>query len=110
MARWRSDGVNLTAIEIDYDAPTSRLADYQKLLRALRQELPSDITLSITELPTWISSPLLLPMLAVVDSTVLQLHSVQSPKQGLFDPILAQRWSTQYALISPHPFYLALPA
>lgn len=110
IARWRSDGVNLTATEIDYDAPTSRLADYQQLLRALRQELPSDMTLSITALPTWLSSLQLLPLLAVVDSSVLQLHSVQSPKQGLFDPTLAQRWSTQYALISPHPFYLALPA
>ncbi|MCS5808774.1 DUF3142 domain-containing protein [Klebsiella pneumoniae subsp. pneumoniae] len=28
----------------------------------------------------------------------------------MFDPTLARRWSRQYALIAPHPFYLALPA
>lgn len=49
-------------------------------------------------------------MLKAVDSSVLQLHSVQSPGTGLFDPTLARRWSRQYALIAPHPFYLALPA
>lgn len=110
LARWRSAGVNLTAIEIDYDAPTSRLADYRHLLIALRQALPSEMTLSITALPTWLSSPQLPPLLAVVDSSVLQLHSVLSPTQGLFDPALAQRWSRQYAQLSPHAFYLALPA
>lgn len=29
VTHWRKAGVNLTAIEIDYDAPTSRLSDYQ---------------------------------------------------------------------------------
>lgn len=110
IARWRSAGVNLTAIEIDYDAPTSRLADYQHLLTSLRQALPSDVTLSITALPTWLSSPQLPALLAAVDSSVLQLHSVLSPQQGLFDPTLALRWSRLYAQISAHPFYLALPA
>lgn len=52
VTHWRKAGVNLTAIEIDYDAPTSRLSDYQRLLMAMRQGLPSDITLSITALPT----------------------------------------------------------
>lgn len=110
VTHWRKAGVNLTAIEIDYDAPTSRLSDYQRLLMAMRQGLPSDITLSITALPTWLTSPGLRPLLKAVDSSVLQLHSVQSPGSGLFDPTLARRWSRQYALIAPHPFYLALPA
>ncbi|WP_411173842.1 DUF3142 domain-containing protein [Klebsiella pneumoniae] len=110
VTHWRKAGVNLTAIEIDYDAPTSRLSDYQRLLMAMRQGLPSDITLSITALPTWLTSPGLRPLLKAVDSSVLQLHSVQSPGTGLFDPTLARRWSRQYALIAPHPFYLALPA
>ncbi len=57
VTHWRKAGVNLTAIEIDYDAPTSRLSDYQRLLMAMRQGLPSDITLSITALPTWLTSP-----------------------------------------------------
>lgn len=110
VTHWRQAGVNLSAIEIDYDAPTSRLSDYQRLLMALRQGLPSDITLSITALPTWLTSPGLRPLLKAVDSSVLQLHSVQAPGQGLFDPTPARRWSRQYALIAPHPFYLALPA
>lgn len=104
VTHWRKAGVNLTAIEIDYDAPTSRLSDYQRLLMAMRRGLPSDITLSITALPTWLTSPGLRPLLKAVDSSVLQLHSVQSPGTGLFDPTLARRWSRQYALIAPHPF------
>ncbi|WP_227852706.1 DUF3142 domain-containing protein [Klebsiella oxytoca] len=110
ITHWRGAGVKLTAIEIDYDAPTSRLTDYQQLLALLRQALPPDLTLSITALPAWLSSAHLPDLLAAVDSSVLQLHSVLSPQQGLFDPAQARRWSRQYALISPHPFYLALPA
>lgn len=37
VTHWRKAGVNLTAIEIDYDAPTSRLSDYQRLLMAMRR-------------------------------------------------------------------------
>ncbi|MET6945419.1 DUF3142 domain-containing protein [Klebsiella pneumoniae] len=86
VTHWRKAGVNLTAIEIDYDAPTSRLSDYQRLLMAMRQGLPSDITLSITALPTWLTSPGLRPLLKAVDSSVLQLHSVQSPGDRLVRP------------------------
>lgn len=107
---WRAAGVNLHGLEIDYDAPTSRLGDYQQLLSALRPALPADMTLSITALPTWLSSAQLKGLLATVDSSVLQVHSVLSPDKGLFDPALAQRWSQQYSLIAPHRFYLALPA
>jgi hypothetical protein len=53
--------------------------------------------------------PGLRPLLSAADSSVLQLHSVQSPGTCLFAPTQAQRWSRQYALIAL-PFRLAFPA
>lgn len=103
VTHWRKAGVNLTAIEIDYDAPTSRLSDYQRLLMAMRQGC-LQILRSASRRSRPGSPPGLRPLLKAVDSSVLQLHSVQSPGTGLFDPTLARRWSRQYALIAPHPF------
>ncbi|MEQ4820840.1 DUF3142 domain-containing protein [Klebsiella variicola] len=52
----------------------------------------------------WPASQDLRPLLSAADSSVLQLHSVQSPGTCLFAPTQAQRWSRQYALIALPPF------
>lgn len=88
---WTKAGIPLTGIEIDYDAPTAKLAAYQLFVRALRKSLPEQLTLSITALPTWLESPLLPTLLHTADTSVLQVHNVQSPDKGLFDSPLAQR-------------------
>lgn len=107
---WANAGIPLAGVEIDYDAPTAKLADYQQLVSALRKSLPQTLTLSITALPTWLESPLLPTLLHTADTSVLQVHNVQSPANGLFDPHLAQRWVTEYASKTRHPFFVALPA
>lgn len=104
MNEWKEAGIKLAGIEIDFDAPTAKLVEYQQLLRTLRQNLPAELKLSITALPDWLNSPHLPALLADADISVLQVHTVLSPQQGLFDSKLAKRWSTQYARISPHPF------
>lgn len=110
LQRWQAAGLPVIGVEIDYDAATARLPEYQHFLQQLRQQLPTSLQLSITALPAWLSSPALPDLLQQVNSSVLQVHAVLSPQQGLFDGSLALRWVRQYARISPHPFRVALPA
>lgn len=107
----RQHGVALQGVEIDYDAPRSKLSAYQQWLRQLRSLLPATLTLGMTALPDWLQAPKQFTALCQQsDSLTLQLHSVLSPAQGLFDLPLAQQW-TQQALQTPAcRLYLALPA
>ncbi len=108
--RWQAAGLPVTGVEIDHDAATARLPDYQRFLQRLRQRLPAALQLGITALPAWIGSPDLPGVLQQADSSVLQVHAVLSPQQGLFDGLLALRWVRQYAAVTPKPFRVALPA
>lgn len=107
----RQHGVALQGVEIDYDAPRSKLGAYQQWLSQLRALLPAALALGMTALPDWLQAPKQFADLCQQsDSLTLQLHSVLSPEQGLFDLPLAQQW-TQQALQTPAcRLYLALPA
>ncbi|CAI1067934.1 DUF3142 domain-containing protein [Serratia entomophila] len=108
--RWQDAGLQVSGVEIDHDAATARLPDYQNFLHQLRRQLPASWQLGITALPAWIGSPALPGVLQQADSSVLQVHAVLSPRQGLFDDALALRWVRQYAAVTPKPFRVALPA
>ncbi|WP_233526750.1 MULTISPECIES: DUF3142 domain-containing protein [unclassified Herbaspirillum] len=110
LARWRQQGVPVAGVEIDYDCPTSQLPAYRDFLAGLRQSLDRDTTLSITALPTWLNSPELSKLLAVADESVLQVHAVMNPRQGLFDAERAQAWLKAYAKQTTHPWRVALPS
>ena len=105
-AGWPS--TQLAGIEIDYDCPTSRLPAYTTFLAALRSRLGA-LPLSITALPTWIGSRDLDALLALSDESVLQVHAVQAPQTGLFDPVVADRWLDEFATHTRKPFRVALP-
>lgn len=112
---WRAAGVLLTAIEIDHDCATAQLDVYAGLLAQLRARLPAGLKLSITALPTWISAPALVRVLAQVDASVLQVHAIAAPRAGagetgLFDAAQARRWIDAYAGVAREPFHVALPA
>jgi hypothetical protein len=106
---WQEDGVPVSGIEIDYDCAVNRLAGYRDFLRQLRAILPRAMTLSITALPSWMGSSDLPQVLAEVDESVLQVHSVMSASQGLFDRTTAYKWAQAWSALSPGPFRLALP-
>jgi hypothetical protein len=95
-------------IEIDYDCPTSRLPAYTAFLGTLRADL-GRVPLSITALPTWLDSPDLDALLAVPDESVVQVHAIQKPQAGLFDPVVAQGWVRDFATHTRKPFRVALP-
>jgi hypothetical protein len=109
IGRLRSDMPGLSGIEIDHDCADSRLSDYADLLRRLKPELEPKLRLSITALPTWISSLSLPSVLGSVDEAILQVHAVQSPSAELFNPSIAMRWVEAFAKISPVPFRVSLP-
>lgn len=109
LAAWRSAGVTLAGLEIDYDCATSRLPAYTRLLAALKPRLQPGVPLSITALPTWLDSPALAALLAVPDESVLQVHAVQNPALGLFDAKRAHAWLDDYARRTNRPWRVALP-
>lgn len=107
---WQAQGLTPVGVEIDHDAGNARLPAYEKFLGQLRQVLPANVRLSITALPAWLDSPALPGLLETVDSSVLQVHAVSDPRQGLFDPKQARHWARRWSDVTTRPFYLALPA
>jgi Protein of unknown function (DUF3142) len=102
---------SVAGIEIDYDCPTPKLAAYAAFLAELRRRLPASVALSITALPTWMNSPDLRRLATdEVAETVLQVHAVDDPHRGLFDPGRAEHWVRAFARRTGRPFRVALPA
>lgn len=107
LARWR--GAPLAGLEIDFDCATQRLPTYARFLRALRHLPGLPPRLSVTALPSWMPSAALDDVLAAVDEAVLQVHAVDAPEAGLFDPDRAQAWIDAFAARTAKPFRVALP-
>lgn len=107
---WRRAGVTLAGIEIDYDCATAKLPVYTAFLAALKARLDPGLALSITALPTWLNSPELDTLLRIPDESVLQVHAVLNPAQGLFDAKRATAWLAAYAKRTSRPWRVALPA
>ena len=79
MADAAKHGIKAAELQIDFDAATARLRNYAQLLRAVRRGLgPTRVV--ITVLPAWLSSPAFRELVDVVDSYVLQVHSLEKPK------------------------------
>jgi hypothetical protein len=110
VGHWRAQGLAMRGLEIDHDCASTRLSGYREFLRDLRQALPADLELSITALPAWLDSPALADLLRQVDGSVLQVHAVSAPENGLFDPERALTWAKRWDAASDRPFLLALPA
>ncbi len=74
---WHEGGVPVAGIQIDFDARTRQLDQYQAFLRDLRHRLPADCKLSITGLLDWSSqgdSTVLNGLNGTVDEIVLQTY------------------------------------
>ena len=102
-------GLTLTGLEVDHDSATRRLAAYGRFLKGLRGGLDARLHLSATGLPAWLDSPDLPQVLAPLDEFVLQVHSLEPNRQGLFEAGRARRWADLLAARTSKPFRLALP-
>jgi len=100
---------NVRGIEIDYDCGTESLPRYRDFLRQLRRTLDRRYSLSITALPSWLGSRDLPDVLSEADESILQVHSVMNPKQGLFNKTVAWDWARKWSPQTTKPFLIALP-
>jgi Protein of unknown function (DUF3142) len=109
-AEWRAAGVRVLGVELDHDCATSQLAGWATTVEQVRAALPADLLLSVTALPTWLEAPVPLRALAdAADALVLQVHAVDPPASGMFDPERAIRAVRAYAEFAGH-LWVALPS
>lgn len=80
--RAASDHAHVVGLQLDLDMPTRLLGHYQKTLRVLRAGLKPGTQLSITGLPTWMSSSELPATLAEVDFWIPQLYGAEVPERS----------------------------
>lgn len=104
---------HLTELEVDYDCPDRRLAEYAEFLREVRREVPR---LTITALAGWIEQPDFREVAAAVTEVAPMFYDLEpDPMEGkiprprpLLDPakvsVQLQRWSR-----CPTPWRAGLP-
>lgn len=109
----RSQGIDLQEVQLDYDCPESKLADYPVLVRAVDRAVdPTPVTL--TALPSWLRHERAFRDLArSADGFVLQVHFLRTPTRPgeaveLVDPQEAVR-AVEQAAKAGRPFRVALP-
>jgi hypothetical protein len=109
----RSHGLDLREIQLDYDCPESKLADYPVLIQAVDRAVdPTPVTL--TALPSWLRHERAFRDLArSADGFVLQVHFLRTPTRPdqtveLVDPREAVR-AVEQAAKADRPFRVALP-
>ena len=107
---WQQQGVKVTQLELDYDCASSQLGAYAFWIKELRQLLPASLPLSITALPDWLGKAGWSELQQQTDQLTLQVHSVLSPQQGIFQAELAKSWAQLLAAQAQKPFYIAVPS
>jgi len=112
LAETRRSGVPIAGVQIDCDCPTAKLADYRRLLCALRESLPN-VALSITALPAWLDSAEFARLVRGLDYYVLQVHSLEKPSRA-DEPLVLCDYSKIPVYLAKAskiraPFYVALP-
>lgn len=112
LAAARAHSVEVTELQLDFDAAAARLGDYLRLVNSLRSALLGEHVV-ITTLPSWLGRPEFRTLIAAVDGYVLQVHSLAKPRSSaepfeLLDPESALRWIEQAAALG-RPFRVALP-
>jgi hypothetical protein len=80
--RASQQNARVVGLQVDIDVPTRLLSRYGKTLSALRARLKPGTQLSITGLPTWMSSAELRVTLAKVDFWVPQFYGAQIPDRS----------------------------
>jgi hypothetical protein len=98
--------VRVRGIELDHDCATGALAAYADWLARERAAL-GELSLSITALPTWSSSPELPRLASIPEGLVLQVHAVRAPT--LFSPEQARGFIEAWSRATRRAFHVALP-
>jgi hypothetical protein len=112
MDDFRANTVPVRDVQLDYDCPESKLGDFIRLVRELKQRHPQ-LSLSITALPAWLTRKEFATLAGEIPGYVLQVHSLHLPQSRsglvtLCDPAAA-RAAVQRAGALKIPFRVALP-
>ena len=107
----RAAGVEIAAVQVDFDCPSRLLSAYAERLAAAKRAWP-EVRLTVTTLPTWLREPGFARLVAVADGWTLQLHGTQRPNLAqptpLFEEKQAIAWIEQAETLG-RPFRVALP-
>ena len=113
LASARSGGWEPTELQLDFDSATSRLDGYRRWIEVLSAEF-KPLRLTITVLPTWMSSSAFGPLVRATDGFVLQVHSVEKASLEAAAPSLCDARSAlswvEHAAHFGVPFRVALPS
>lgn len=112
VAEAQTNGVRVTELQIDFDCAESKLDGYLVWVAALRRAV-SPLPLVITALPSWLKQPAFARLAAATDGYVLQVHSLERPKDfrapfTLCDAVLARKAVEQASRLGVR-FRVALP-
>jgi len=112
LAEARAKGLAPSELQLDFDCAESKLEGYRVWVTALRRRV-APTPLVLTALPSWLRQPAFKPLVAAADGYVLQVHSLEPPKDftapfTLCDPVAAQR-AVERAGAFGVPFRVALP-
>jgi hypothetical protein len=99
-------------LQLDFDCAESQLDGYRLWVQALHARI-APMSLTITALPSWLKQPAFGRLVSTTDGYVLQVHSLERPRDAttaftLCDPVLAQR-AVERAGEFQVPFRVALP-
>lgn len=109
----------IVGVQFDYDCPTSKLKDYARFLKIMKERLKpfkeklSEFNISITALPTWLQDKDFMELIQTTDYYVLQLHSFELPKDAdqaskIFPADKALSYAEKATNLK-HPYYISLP-
>jgi hypothetical protein len=115
VAEARSNHVNLSELQIDFDCAESKLDGYRVWLTAIQRRV-APLPVTITVLPSWLDARAFKRLAAIATNYVLQVHSLTRPTEiralphwaGLCDPRAALRAVERAGRIGV-PFRVALP-
>lgn len=112
VAEARTNRGELSELQIDFDCAESKLDGYRVWLTAIQQRV-APLPVTITALPSWLDARAFKRLAALATNYVLQVHSVERPKDvnalfTLCDPRAARRAVAAAGRIGV-PFRVALP-
>jgi len=112
LASGRAANVPCREVQIDYDCPESKLELYAGFFDKLHAIRP-DLFVTFTALPSWLKSTAFLALIQSASRYVLQVHSLQLPKNGdtaaVICDVPAARQAVARASQLAVPFRVALP-
>ena len=112
VAEARTNGLPLRELQLDFDCAESKLDGYRTWVRAIRSAI-RPVPLTVTVLPSWLDQRSFARLLAETDGYVLQVHSLERPRNtdsvvSLCNPAVARK-AVQRAAPLKLPFRVALP-